>query len=64
MHQMDTVTSRRESFSADRRRRVRRLPLLSRLVDVGELQVDIDPLDIMVELDPGFLSLSEDRTPG
>jgi hypothetical protein len=43
---------------------VRRLPLLSRLVDVGELQVDIDPLDIMVELDPGFLSLSEDRTPG
>jgi hypothetical protein len=45
----------RPSLPALHRRQVRRLPLLSRIVEVGDLELDLDPLELLAELEPGFL---------
>ena len=43
------------STSALRRRQVRRLLLTTQLVDVGDLEMDLDLIEILADLDPGFL---------
>ena len=42
-----------------RRRQVRRLLLTARLVDVGDLEMDLDPIEILADLDAGFLPAHE-----
>lgn len=45
--------------SGGHRRQVRRLPLVTQLVDAGDLGMDLDPIEILADLDPGFLPRSE-----
>jgi hypothetical protein len=55
----NTATVRRFDSSDRRRRQVRSLPFVSQLVEVGDLGLDLDPLDLVADLDPGFLPQSE-----
>ncbi|HEU4750559.1 MAG TPA: hypothetical protein VFT54_05830 [Acidimicrobiia bacterium] len=43
---------------------MRRLPLVTQLVDVGDLGIDLDTIEIMADLDPGFLPRNEDAWSG
>ncbi|HKX76788.1 MAG TPA: hypothetical protein VJR05_15500 [Acidimicrobiia bacterium] len=57
------VTGSRSSSSspAARRQQVRRLPWTATLVEVGDLHLDLDPLEILADLDPGLLPPPEGR---
>jgi len=57
--QMETLRYPAYSASGLRRRQVRRLPFTTQLVDVGDLQIDLDPIEVLADLDPGFLPLPE-----
>lgn len=57
-----TATLRYIDSASDRRRRqVRNLPFVTQLVDVGDLGLDLDPIDLLADLDPGFLPDSPGR---
>ncbi|HUO46123.1 MAG TPA: hypothetical protein VM470_04765 [Acidimicrobiia bacterium] len=44
------------SGAASYRRRVRQLPLLAATIDLGPLLIDLDPLDLLEDLEPGLAS--------
>jgi len=55
-----TDTLRRPITTTGRhRRQVRSLPFVAQLVDVGGLDLGIDPMELMADLDPGFLPTPE-----
>lgn len=58
--QTGTLRYPAKSPSGGHRRQVRRLPLVTQLVDVGDLGIDLDPIEILADLDPGFLPRNED----
>jgi hypothetical protein len=50
------------SRPALRRQQVRRLPWQAAAIEVGDLHLDLDPLEILADLDPGLLPPVEDRS--
>jgi hypothetical protein len=57
--QADTLKYSTFSPTGRHRRRVRSLPFVTQLVDVGDLGLEIDPIELLADLDPGFLPATE-----
>jgi hypothetical protein len=58
-YQTETLKYATTSTTARHRRQVRSFPFVTQLVDVGDLGLEIDPSDLLADLDPGFLPASE-----
>jgi hypothetical protein len=58
-HQTDTLKYPTPSTTGRHRRQVRSLLFVTQLVDVGDLGLEIDPIELLADLDPGFLPAPE-----
>jgi hypothetical protein len=54
-YQTETLKHPTPAAAGRHRRQVRSLPFVMQLVDVGDLGLEIDPIELMSDLDPGFL---------
>ena len=54
-HQTETLKYPSPATAGRHRRQVRSLPFVTQLVDVGDLGLEIDPIELLADLDPGFL---------
>ena len=58
-YQSETLKYSARSTTGRHRRQVRGLPFVTQMVDVGDLGLEIDPIELLADLDPGFLPISE-----
>ncbi len=62
-YRMDTFKFATPSTKGRHRRQVRSLPFVTQMVDVGGLGLEIDPIELLADLDPGFLPTPEGSWP-
>jgi hypothetical protein len=58
-YQTATLRHATSSTTGRHRRQVRSLPFVTQLVDVGDLGLELEPMELMADLDPGFLPAAE-----